>query len=341
MHRRERLRSCIFAGLAAAGLATAAWPQIGPLVPPPTPPTDLTPLAGDYQGTVNGTPLGMGWTQLIPTGTGPFLRPPATHFIICVEVVTGASPPPCTVANADFLESIASPSIALNRSGSRFTFTPARGITNAELDQPLRLSVGACSALFDRSCRVIGTDVFYATRNLRRPSAGVNLTLTSDQTWVFDISADNNGSSDVGPFDGAVQAFEVLGKGSPGRTCRTDVDALDVIADMSVIAIDANGLGTPVPLLERTNGVYSGAVPIKGMFRYGSLQLARWVSATRNPSLLAGSSTTPVFIADFAIPRTAAGLSPRTFLVVSYLDTGKRVREFDERDNVSAACKTR
>ena len=109
--------------LCALGLTTVAQAQFGELKSPPSPPTNVEPVTGTLlEGRTGGVTMlnVVSWTQFFPTGPGPFLNPPATHFLICLDSYSGATPPPCTIGTADFTESIAAPSTLLFRSGNRF-----------------------------------------------------------------------------------------------------------------------------------------------------------------------------------------------------------------------------
>ena len=332
------IRARTIAGLlGACGLAASAAAQFGPLMDPPLPPTDLTPRAGDYEGKINhATVLTMGWSQYFPSGPGPFLRPPATHFVVCVDAYVGPSAPPCTLASADFTEAIAAPSPALLQTGNRFTFMPARFIENAELDGKLRFTVLACSALANRSCRGIGVDLYFSSRNPASDGASENQSSNS-AVWKLDVRAMNTGEGMVPAFAGLVELFEVVSIGNPGRDCLRDVDHNSIAGQTDLVVFGKDGSRTPISMVQRTNGVYSGPV-VAGIFRLGGFSIAK--SYLSDDPAFAGKVTTSrgIKVLDFAI---ASNVTQRTFVVFHTLDTGNAIREFNENDNVIAQCRKR
>jgi hypothetical protein len=326
--------------LCALGLTAVAQAQFGELKSPPSPPTNVEPVTGTtLEGRTGGVTMlnAVSWSQFFPTGPGPFLNPPATHFLICLDSYSGATPPPCTIGTADFTESIAAPSTLLFRSGNRFALATLRTIADSELNAPYRVTVVACSALFDRSCRGTGSDIYYSAQNIVAAGAGDSGPFTTAANWAIDARATNTGTTVVPGFSGRFELFEVLGFGNPGRDCRRDVDAADVRMDATLLAIDEFGTTTPVPMLNRPAGSYVGP-RIAGIFRMGSFT-ATGAFMTSNPSLPA-SFTTPrgVGTVSFGFPST--GLQ-RTFVVLTRLDTTNAVREFNENDNASAKCMRR
>lgn len=326
--------------LGACGLATFAQAQqFSPIDSPPMRPTDLRPLAGDYEGLIDrGTVLTMGWGQFFPSGPGLFLYPPATHFVICVDAYVGGTAPPCTLANADFVETIAAPTPALIRNGNRFTFMPARFIENSELNSLLRFTVLSCSALFDRNCRATGVDLYFSSRNPASDSASENQTLTTPKAWYLDVRALNTGTGEVGPFTGTVELLEVVSVGNPGRDCLKDVDHNSIAGQTNLVVIGKDGSRTPLQMVQRTNGVYSGPVVV-GIFRQGSFSVTKNYATTGKTSF-AGKveSSRGIAVLDFAIP---SNVTQRTFVAVHALDTGNAIREFNENDNVAAQCRKR
>lgn len=326
--------------LCACGLATFAQAQpFSPISSPPMPATDLRPMAGDYEGLIDrGTVLTMGWGQFFPSGPGLFLYPPATHFVICVDAYVGGTAPPCTLASADFVETIAAPTPALMRSGNRFTFVPARFIENTELNIPLRFTVLSCSDLLDRNCRATGVDLYYSSRNPASDGVSENQTLTTPKAWYLDVRALNTGTGVVGPFAGTVELLEVVSIGNPGRDCLRDVDHNSIAGQTNLIVIGKDGSRTPLQMVQRTNGVYSGPI-VAGIFRQGSFSVTKNYTTIGKTSF-AGAviSSRGIAVVDFAIPST---VPQRTFVAVHALDTGNAIREFNENDNVVAQCRRR
>jgi len=325
--------------LGACALTSVVHAQVlTPLVGAPLPPTDLRPLAGDYEGRKgNLTVLTMGWSQFFPSGPGLYVHPTATNFIVCVDAYTNAAPPPCKLATANhYTESIAAPTPALVRSGNSFTFMPGRFISGAELDKPLRLTVLACSVLVDRSCAATGVDLFYSSRNIVADGASVAWASTNTD-WTFDARAMNPGDSDVPKFDGSIELFEVVGFGYPGRDCETNVDSPDFVNDESLVIIGTDGSRTQMTLAKRTKGAYSGP-QVAGIYRMGDFRQSIAFTTT-NPAIAANNtSSAAVKTVTFPIP---VGATPRTFVAIESLDTGNVIREFNENDNVKAKCRVR
>lgn len=316
-------------------VAHAQWVLLGK----PTAPTDLSPIAGTYEGkTANRTSLTMAWSQYFPSG-GINANPPATHFVVCFDAYAGANPPSCSVATADWTETIAAPSSALTRTGNRFTLAPGRFITATELDVNSRLTVGACAGLLNSNCRYTSVDLFYSSRNPAAAGTGIDNARSTSSTWVLDVRATNRGTSDVQPFSGTVEYWEVLGVGNPGRACRIDVDSMDVRDDPMLFAFDVEGRHTLIRSLPRTNGVYTGP-QIVGIYRVGSSYDMALFTTASNPSIPADVATSrSVGSVSFPVPVTV-GLA-RTFVVVPRLDTNAVVREFNENDNTVGQCKLR
>jgi hypothetical protein len=321
--------AALLAALAGAGAANA---QFGPIYSPPIAPTSPTPAPGVYDGTNAATaPIVMTWSQFFPTGSGPFIRPAATHFVVCLDLTTD---PACSWTNGDWRESIAAPTPALTRSGNTFTLRPSpqRVITPAELNQELRLSVGACSSPVNRSCSYVTSLITYSTANLKAVGTGLDRARTTSTTWVLDVRADNNGQINAGPVDATVEYWEVLRNGTD---CLRTVDVEPYRSDMSLVAFDVNGRQTLVPSLPRTNGVYSGA-PIQGMYRFGSAYDLAVMAM--NQVVAAGTSGRSAGNVSFPVADSGG---TRAFVVMSRLDTGGTLREFNEDDNTWAQCKTR
>ena len=317
-----------------------SWPT--PLSGPPAAPTNITPVAGPHEARAIApfTPLVLTWSQYFPSG-GLSLYPPATHFVICFDAYVTTAAPACTVSNADWKETIAMPTAALVRSGNSFMFTP-RTIDAPELERNMRLTLGACSSqtiflpLVNSNCRFVGRDIYYSSKNIVAEGPGDSA--SDATTWIFDVNASNPGTSDIQQFSGTEEIFEVLFKGSPGRTCDTDVDGSSVRYDTTLIAIDAKGAPTLVTSLPRgADGRYSGSTPIVGVFRIGNFSDSRSFNNTR--PLHAGDSP-GTFVVRVTFP-IARGAVQRPFVVVSTVDTGNAVREFNETDNKQAQCKVR
>lgn len=313
----------------AIGAAAFVNAQYYP-VRPPLAPTDLSPAAGDYEGKIgNLTPLTLMWSQYVPSGGGLTINPVATHFVICFDPSTA---PACTVTSAGWTETIAAPSSALSRTGNRFSFNPGRYVAASELDAPMRLTVGACSQLLNQSCRFTGVDLYFSSRN---PIASRTPARNDAAVWTLDMLATNSGTSDVPAMTGTVEYWEVLGYGNPGRDCRRDVDASDLVADMTAYAFDINGAHSLVPLLPRQNGTYNGPA-IVGIYRLGNAYDMQTFTST---TILANQSRErAIGVANFPVAATAG---QRTFVVVARIDTNSVVREFNEKDNAVGQCKKR
>lgn len=338
MRLLSTIRARTIAGLLGVfGLAASAAAQFGPLMDPPSPPTDLTPQAGDYEGRINhATVLTMGWSQYFPSGPGPFLRPPATHFVVCVDAYVGPAAPPCNLATADFTETIAAPTMALRRTGNRFTFMPARFIENTELDGKLRFTVLACSALVDWSCRATGVDLYYSSRNPASDGVSENQSSTP-VVWKLDVRALNTGDGRVPAFSGLVELFEVVSIGNPGRDCLRDVDHNSIAGQTDLVVFGKDGSRTPISMVQRTNGVYSGPM-VAGIFRLGGFNVSKSY-LTEDPAFAGKVPTSRgIKVLDFAI---ASNVTQRTFVVFHTLDSGNAIREFNENDNVIAQCRKR
>jgi hypothetical protein len=319
----------LLALLAGGGAARA---QFGPIYSPPVAPTSPTPAAGVYNGTNAAmTPVVFTWSQFFPTGSGPFIRPAATHFVVCLDL---PSDPACSWTLGDWRESIASPTAAMTRSGNTFTLRPSpqRVIAATELNQDLRLSIGACSSQANRSCAFITSRIMYSTSNLKAVGTGIDRMRTTPSSWVLDVRVDNNGTMNVGPVDATVEYWEVLRNGTD---CLRTVDVEPYKSDNSLVAFDVNGTQTLLPSLPRVNGVYSGA-PIQGMYRFGS----PYDLAVMAMNQVVASGTTGRSAGNVNFPVADSG-GMRAFVVMSRLDTGGILREFDETDNTWAQCKIR
>jgi hypothetical protein len=324
--------------LGAMCLAGAAHAQFSPIVDPPWAPTDLSPTSGTYQGRLaGGTPLILGWSQYLPgPGGGLLLKPAATHFIVCVRA--GASAPPCSLATADFRETIAAPSAALTQSGARFTFMPSRSLADSMLNDPLRFTVGSCSAMVERSCTYTSVDTWYLTFNPSSDGIGQNLSSTTSN-WKFNANALNDADSPAPRFTGRVELFEVLHMGMPGRTCLQKPDDPSVADDPSLVVIDKFGGHTPMPMVKRESGVYTGP-PVAGIFRLGSFTTSKSYVTDNDPAVAARAQrSTAVKVVDFPIPINP--LVQRTFVVIHSIDTPNAIHEFNENDNAIAQCKVR
>lgn len=327
--------AAIACGLAAtiSVRALAAFPPVPATTPPPTAPTDLT--RGDLE-TRFGAPFALGWAQYLPTGPGLNLYPPATEFVICFRPYTGPTSPPCSRASHDWHEPIAGSSPALTRTGNFFRFAPGNAIALADLDKPFRFTVGACSAPNEASCRYSAADVFYSTRNLVAEPAQTALASTP-LNWKIDVRASNPGDSGVGKFKGIVELFEVLGFGAPGRDCIKDFDAAGLSADPTLVVLDKRGGRTPITMVSRdTNHVYNGP-EVAGVYRLGDFNTSQSFT-TAAPSIGAHVVDRGVYLADFAIP---SNVMPRTFVIITTLDTDSAAREYNEDDNSRGKCRTR
>ena len=339
MFFRESRHLPAIAGLIVAGvlalpaLGQQILPPFSPIVSQPLAPTNLT--SGDFMGRRGGaTPLVLEWGQFFPTSPGLLLRPLATHFIVCLRPAAA----PCSLMDHDYLESVAAPSPSLTRSGNFFRLAPAGvAIPNGQLDQALRFTVGACSALTERSCRYSIAEIYYSTRNPIADTASEN-GLTTPFTWTINAQATNNGDSDVPRFSGKVELFEVLGYGSPGRECVTNVDDTAIRYDSTLVVLDKFGGRTPMAMVSRgVDGRYNGP-EVSGVYRLGDLSaVATFI--TSSPALSANqTSARGIGVVDFPI---VAGVTQRTFVLVTTLDTGNVIREFNEKDNVRAKCRKR
>lgn len=340
-HRRIRHACGIAAPLASGAFAASAVAQqltlpVTPITQPPAAPANLTHgnLVGRHFG---ATPLVLEWAQFLTPGPGPTLRPLATHFIVCFRAYTGATSPPCTLSNNDYLESIAAPSPRLVRTGNFLRFMPGGAVLESQLDQPFRFTVGACSALAESSCRYSATDVFYSTRNPIADTASEN-GLTTSVNWKINAQATNSGDSEVPGFSGMVEVFEVLGFGSPGRTCVVNLDDNSIRFDPTLVVLEKLGGRTPITMVSRdANGNYNGP-EVAGVFRMGGFSTSATfvTAATALPANL--MSPRGVGVVDFAIPQ---GPMQRTFVLITTLDTGNVIRESNEGDNVRAKCRVR
>jgi len=314
--------------------AGAAHAQFGEIVRPPSAPTELAPATGTWQGSHgHGTPLVLGWTQLILPPGGLDINPPATHFLVCIDsYAPGATPPACNLANRDYIETVASPSPALTRNVHRFTFMPGRFVEDAELDQPLRVSVVACSALVDRGCRATSADLWYSSMNILSDAASESAN-TTKKSWKLDVRAMNTGDGMVPAFSGTLQLFEVLSTGNPGRDCLKDPSMLGMQPDL--VILDKLGGMTPLPMAQLP---WTGPA-IVGIFRQGSFSDSKSFTTTDPAFAGAQSTSRGIKELEFLIPQSA--VTQRTFVVRATLDTGNVIREFNELDNIGAACRKR
>lgn len=261
-----RLRLQLAAAAAGSLLllpCTASLAQLAPAAP-----QNLTPASGTVPAIAvidGGTQVALGWAQSLQPGLT--LRPNAGQFLVCILIPTPAVPAPtCTAANYSWSETIAAPTPALTRSGNVFTFRPGRIYADAELDRPLRIGVAACvNAGFN--CTASYTDVFLSTRNIVPVSIGDQNSTQFE--WVFDLRADNTGTSAIPQYSGEVAYWEVLVTGTDTRTCLTTVDDDVLRNDESLWVIDNRGQTTPMKDVQRVNGAYAG-LPVVGIYRTGS-----------------------------------------------------------------------
>jgi hypothetical protein len=333
--RSFRRIACAAAFIACLAGAGAAQGQFGPISDPPTKPTNLAPATGIYSGmNAPTTPIVMSWGQYFPTGTGPFLRPPATHFVVCLDLATD---PACSWTNGDYHETIASMSAALTRSGNIFTLRPSpqRIIAPAELNQDLRLTVGACSSPVNRSCAYTSAVINYSTANLRAAGTGVDNATSTVTTWVLDVRAVNEGTIATAAVDSTVEYWEVLRTATAGTDCLRAVDDPVIRNDMSLVAFDVNGTQTLVPSLPRVNGAYSGP-SIQGIYRFGSPY--DMANTTMNQGTSVGTNTRAIGKASFPVADSGG---TRAYVVMSRIDSNGALGEFNESDNLRAQCKIR
>lgn len=322
--------------LALAPAVDDAHAQVSRLVP--VAPSSLTPANGTYAGAANGgTPITLSWVQ--PIFPGVTLRPNATHFLICVQPYTSANaPPPCSVANARWIESVAAPSPALTRSGHWFHFAPGQAYADTELDRQVRLSVVACAGNLHFSCTPASTGVWFTTKNIVAREVGDPEATSSE--WRITVQADNTGTTDVTSYSGDVSYWEVLGVGSPGRSCRVDVDAPEIAADPTLWIIDVHGTTTPMQHVPRQNGAYDGP-PVVGIYRTGDAYEQRPFVAGNPPdgvAIPAGATGRGVAVVSFPVAFADAS---RTFVVLARHDTRQTIKEQNERDNTRARCMRR
>lgn len=296
----------------------------------PYPPTIQFPVNGTVEGRAGGgTPITMTWTQRFVSGTT--LRSNPTQFLVCVQTYEGAvTPPACSRTNASWVESIATPSSRLQRSGNNFFFMADRRYADEELDRQVRLSVVACTDLYQCSSAAVG--VWHSTRNI--VAGKVDDGNETDLDWIIDVRADNPGTTSIGQYSGDVSYWEVLGEGSPGQRCRVDVDDPQLRIDGTLWVIDAYGNTTPMLQVSRNgNGVYVGA-PVAGIYRTGDAYEQR-VFTTLSTSLGAGTSDRGVGQVRFAIP---SANNTRTFVMLARHDRAQQIREYNESDNRKARC---
>ena len=324
-------------------LAQFTWPP-RPIISPPPSPGIVTPGQDTQVGTTgNRTPLAIQWSHASIRNLFVPIWARANYFVVCLDADTGASTPRCTVASADWTESMASPSAALQTTYQRAAFEPGRFLSSSEIDRPMRISVGACRTLHELECSYSSVTTYYSSLNAIAVGTG-DAPQSTNNNWVVDVRARNAGTSPLPAFNGRVTYFEALGVGSPGRTCRIDIDAPDVRNDPNVFMFAENGTALSMVDLPRdAGGTYVGSPPI-GMWRNGTPADARDFRTPNNPSVPAASShgmqTNTVGVATVAFPVAANNLLS-TFIVVSRLDSDNQMREFDEADNARAQCKRR
>jgi len=322
--------------LGAPALAQHLTLPLTPISSPPLAPTNLT--NGDFVGRRAGlTPLVLQWGQFFPSGGGLFLYPPATHFVICFRANTGGTSPPCTMASHDYEEVIATPTTRLTRTGNNFRFAPGGPVQDAQLDQPFRFTVGACTALVERSCRYAAADVYYSSRNIVADTVGVDSTTTTSH-WRLNAQASNPGDSEIPGFSGTVELLEALPSGISSSPCVTDVDDASRRSDGTLVVIDKWGGRKAMAEVSRdASGHYNGP-EIAGLFRL--LTFSTSMPFTTGSTALAARqmSSRGVAVVDFPI---AVGPVQKTFVAIATLDTAGDVREYDENDNVRAKCRAR
>lgn len=278
-----------------------------PTISPPPPPGIVSPGQNTQEGTTgNRTPLTIEWSR--PSIRNLFVPVwvRANYLLICFEVDIGASMPRCTVGNADWTESMTSPSAALQTTYQRAVFEPGRLLGSSEIDRPMRISVAACHTLHDLACSHASITTYYSSLNAIAIGTG-DAPQSTDYIWVIDVRARNSGTSPLPAFNGRVTYFEALGVGSPGRTCRIDIDAADVRNDPNVFMFAENGTALSMVDLPRdASGRYVGPPPI-GMWRNGTPADARSFRTPNNPSVLAvpshGMQTNTIGVGIVTFPR--------------------------------------
>ncbi len=343
-HRTVVACSVLAATLAPLAGAQLVLPPPQYLSPPPAP-VILAPTAATQVGTTgNRTALTVEWSHASIRNLFTPIWARANYFLVCLDVDRGTSTPACSVSTADWTESASSPSAALQTAWQRATFAPGRFLGSTEIDVPMRITVGACRALNQLSCSFSSVTTYYSSRNAIAVGTG-DAPQSTANTWVIDVRARNSGTSPLPAFSGRVSVYAALGVGSPGRTCRVDIDAPDVRNNPDIYLIDERGFVINMVDVERLriNGVYTGAPPI-GLYQLNDPTYGRVFRTPYNPSVSAASApgqqsqTTGVGTVSVAIP---ANNLQSTFVVVSALDSNSELREFDERDNTHAQCKRR
>ncbi|MEZ5458277.1 MAG: hypothetical protein R3E65_02760 [Steroidobacteraceae bacterium] len=314
-------------------------PQLPVIVPPAA--TQLAP-AGTVEGTTgNRTPLVISWSHKSLGGL-VLTAQKANYFVVCFEPESGGSTPRCGVATAAWTVNVSAPTAGFSRSGARATLDTGTFVDSTQTDRLMRLSIGSCRALSDSTCTFASSQVYFSTINPIAAGAGESPG-NSDALWMLDVRARNSGTSPVPALNGVVYYDVALGAGSPGRTCRTDVDAADVRNDADIRVHTVTGTYSMSNLPRNASGAYQGPAVV-GMSRISRASVGALFSTPFNPSLpaaLGPDQPTPVRgIATVSFPVAANGLQD-TYVVTTLLDTGNQLREFNEQDNLSVQCKRR
>lgn len=311
----------------AAMLALFALPSASQVAGAPHFPTSLWPAGGTEEA--RGGLRTIEWNQLI--ATGPTVRPNPTYFVICLKpYLENGLAPSCSPNDATWTESVNSPSPALTRNGSRFVFVPPGRLAAEDLDRPLRLSVGAC---FLFTCSYTSTALWYSTKNIFavRP-----LPVASTQNdWMIDVLADNQGSTAIARYTGQVGYWEVLTETWQGTyRCAVNVDSPTYRDDPSIWTIDERGTLLPITQLPRVDDRHVG-IPIVGLMRLGAPYGQR--TFVTNATALPPGEIIDVWVARVALPIPDSG-GRRAYVVVARHDTTNVIREFNEIDNTRAWC---
>lgn len=319
-------------GIALASmLALFAAPGSAQVAGAPHYPTALSPSGGTLNA--RGGPRDIEWSQLFTTG--PSVRPNPTYFVICFKPQPTNEPAPsCTPNDATWIESVGSPTTALTRDGSRFTFDPHRPLADDERDRQMRITVGACAGF---ACSHASAAVWYSSKDIfaGRPMSAPS----SSSQWIIDVVADNLGSSAIGQYYGQLAYWEVLTEQpwAGHYTCAWNVDADVYRYDPTIWTIDERGNLLPISQLTRVDGRYTG-IPIVGMMRIGAPYGQR-TFVTGKTSIPPGEIV-DVRVATVALPVPDSGRQ-RAYVLVARHDTTDVIREFEEINNARARCMTR
>lgn len=333
------LAALLLASPVAQGQRLLPAPHLPVIVPPAA--THVAPT-GTVEGTTgNRTPLVINWSHKSLGGLVMFAEK-ANYFVICFDPELGSSTTRCGVANAAWTVNVSSPSAGFSRSGARATLDTGSFVDSSQTDRLMRITIGSCRALSDSTCSFASSQAYFSTINPIAVGAGESPD-NSNALWVLDVRARNGGTSPVPALNGVVYYDVALGVGSPGRTCRTDVDATDVRNDADIRVHTVAGTYSMGNLPRNANGAYVGPTVV-GMSRISRPSIGALFSTPFNPSLPAAldpNQPTPVRgIATVSFPVPSNGLQS-TYLVTTVLDTGNQLREFNEQDNSSVQCKRR